>query len=540
MYSDNEDKKNDEQSGSYGTDNGFDGYVRPDAEHNKDSAQANGSDANSGAGSGNSQGNHNTGGYGSYSSYGSQYGGAYNSQNQYGRMGNGQWNNGNTYSQGGYSGYNNPYANGAGGAATGKKNKNLWIIPVAVFLCLALCIGSFVLGAFLITDSVTDADTSVSGGAINGSNGSQSGQNGNSDSKDPYFAGGDFELEQLPSDSVYYTIPSVVLKTQDTVVEITTEYVTTGSYWGQYVTTGAGSGVIIKSFSEHGSEYGKGTYIITNNHVISGASNIKVTLRNGSAYAATLVATDEKTDIAVIHIDEVGLSEAEIGSSSSLLAGETVVVIGNPLGSLGGSVSSGIISSTERNIEIDGNIMKLLQTTAAVNPGNSGGAMFDLEGRLVGIVNAKYSDEEIEGIGFAIPIDTAVAVADDLVNYGYVKGRTNLGITPYYGYCTYGSTYVNYDGVRVQGLWASEILNGSDAEKIGLEAYDYIASVQVDGESYTFTSAAAFTAFADTLKIGDEITIKGYRFTPRSSAFGAVSFKRDEISFTIVLTEYGA
>ena len=321
-------------------------------------------------------------------------------------------------------------------------------------------------------------------------------------------------------------------------MEITTETITTGSYLGQYVTTGAGSGVIIKSYSRISEEGIGGTYIITNDHVISGASAISVKLTNGAEYEAMLVATDPQTDIAIIHINEVDLPVATLGTSADLVAGQTVVVIGNPLGSLGGSVSSGIISCTERNIEIQEQVMKLIQITAAVNPGNSGGAMFDLEGRLVGVVNAKYSDEQIEGIGFAIPIDTASAVAEDLINYGYVKGRPNHGITTYYGYCTYRNSYVNYDGVRIQGLWASELEKGSDAEGAGMEAYDQIVSVvDKNGVTYTFASVSEADAFLDSLGIGDTVTVNVYRYTPVSSFYGT-SFNREEFSFSFTVTEY--
>ncbi len=216
------------------------------------------------------------------------------------------------------------------------------------------------------------------------------------------------------------TIADVVKKTADSVVEITTEYATSNSF---YYTYGAGSGVII---NENG-------YIITNNHVITGdtgtATSIHVRLTNGDSYDAEVVGADSDSDIAVLKIDAKGLTAATIGTSSTLVVGEEVIVIGNPLGTLGGSVSNGIISALDREITVEDETMNLMQTNAAVNPGNSGGGMFNMAGELVGIVNAKYSETGIEGLGFAIPIDDATVVANEILEYGYVRGRASFHIT---------------------------------------------------------------------------------------------------------------
>lgn len=211
----------------------------------------------------------------------------------------------------------------------------------------------------------------------------------------------------------------------ESVVEIKTETVVSGSMIGQYVTSGAGSGVIIGS-TESTNDY----YIITNDHVVSGASKVTVRLTNGTEYNAKIVSTDSDSDIAVLTITaETELKCAVFGNSDSLAVGEDVIAIGNPLGELGGSLTDGIISALERNVVIDGTPMKLLQTNVAVNPGNSGGGLFNMAGELVGIVNAKYSDYDIEGLAFAIPINTAKSVMSELIEYGYVKGRPDLGIT---------------------------------------------------------------------------------------------------------------
>ncbi|WP_286172701.1 trypsin-like peptidase domain-containing protein [Acetanaerobacterium sp. MSJ-12] len=205
------------------------------------------------------------------------------------------------------------------------------------------------------------------------------------------------------------TVSAVAAKAAPSVVAITTE--TMQGYYGrvqQSVATGAGSGVILTADG----------YIATNNHVISGASKITVTLSDGTQYPATLVGTDAQNDLAVIKIEASGLQAAVLGSSSSLQVGDLAVAIGNPLGELGGTVTDGIISALDRNITVDGETMTLLQISAAVNPGNSGGGLFDKNGELVGIVNAKSSGTGIEGLGFAIPIDTAKPILEKLMAGG--------------------------------------------------------------------------------------------------------------------------
>ena len=213
-------------------------------------------------------------------------------------------------------------------------------------------------------------------------------------------------------------LPAVVEKVGNSVVEIVTEQVATNSFFGQYVTKGAGSGVIISSDGN----------IITCAHVIDGASTITVKTADGTSYTAKTVGSDSQTDIAVIKIDATELSPAVIGDSSKLVVGEQAIAVGNPLGELGGTVTNGIISALERQVKIDGTTYTLLQTSAAINPGNSGGALFNGSGELIGIVNAKESGSSIEGLGFAIPINSAMSVAEDLITNGYVSGRPQLGV----------------------------------------------------------------------------------------------------------------
>ncbi|MCB8816173.1 S1C family serine protease [Desulfosporosinus shakirovi] len=215
------------------------------------------------------------------------------------------------------------------------------------------------------------------------------------------------------------TIAEIAQMNGDSIVEIRTETVATGGRMGQFVSEGAGSGVIISNDG----------YIVTNNHVIEGANKITVTLKNAETYTANLVGRDVKTDIAVLKIEASDLKAAILGDSSQLVVGELAVAIGNPLGELGGTVTEGIISALDRDIVIDGESMKLLQTSAAINPGNSGGGLFNAYGELVGIVNAKSSGSGIEGLGFAIPVNTAKTVIEQIISYGYVQGRIDLGIT---------------------------------------------------------------------------------------------------------------
>ncbi len=214
------------------------------------------------------------------------------------------------------------------------------------------------------------------------------------------------------------TLAAVIAEITDTVVEIRTETVVTGSFFGDYISEGAGSGVII---SEDG-------YIITNNHVINGAKTITVHTKDGTEYSASLVATDAQSDVAVIRINASGLHAATLGVSADLVVGEQAIAIGNPLGELGGTVTLGHVSALDREINIQGTTLTLLQTDAAINPGNSGGGLFNAAGELIGIVNAKSSGDDVEGLGFAIPIDTAFEVATNLIETGYVTGRPAIGI----------------------------------------------------------------------------------------------------------------
>lgn len=299
----------------------------------------------------------------------------------------------------------------------------------------------------------------------------------------------------------------VAALTAESVVEIRTETVTTDSWMQQYVTNGAGSGVIVSSDG----------YIVTNNHVIDGANKITIRLKNEKTYTATLIGTDDKTDVALLKIDATGLTPAILGDSGGLQVGDTAIAIGNPLGQLGGTVTQGIISALDRELSIDGKTMSLLQTDAAINPGNSGGGLFNDQGQLIGIVVAKSSGSDVEGLGFAIPINDAKAVANELMEYGYVKGRVDTGMT--FLDLTTTQKALMY-GVRQLGVYVQAVASGSNAEAAGFRSGDMITAV---GDT-KITGSAVLTQTLEKYSVGDTVT-----FTViRNGSSGQLSLKLAE------------
>ena len=283
-------------------------------------------------------------------------------------------------------------------------------------------------------------------------------------------SGSDSSITAASSSGSSLTTEQVADLVSPSVVVITTEQVVYSqwSWYGQnQVESGAGSGVIISSDG----------YILTCAHVVDGASTITVTIGDKD-YTATLVGEDTTSDIAVIKIDADGLTPATVGNSDSLKVGQSVMAVGNPLGELGGTVTGGMISALNRSVTIQGsssvNTMSLIQMDASVSPGNSGGGLFNMNGELVGIVNAKSSSSDAEGLGFAIPINDAIKVAQELLENGYVAGRPYLGIT--YLAVTDAQT-ASQLGVNAYGVYVVEVVKGGPAEKAGLQAGDRIVSV---------------------------------------------------------------
>lgn len=264
------------------------------------------------------------------------------------------------------------------------------------------------------------------------------------------------------------------------------------TYWGQtYEAEGSGSGVIL---TEDG-------YIATCAHVVENASKIKVYLNDDTEYEATLVGQDKRNDIAIIKIDAANLTAAEIGDSDMLTVGEDVIAIGNPLGELRGTATSGIISALRRPVTVENSEMELVQTDAAISPGNSGGGLFNASGKLIGIVNAKASGNNAEGLGFAIPINNVLTEINDLLNYGYIKGRAYLGVSTQnvslrsdYGFWSYSS---------VSCVQVVDVAAGSAAEAAGIQINDLILAVnetRVTSNSDLSDMISSFNA-GDTAKI---------------------------------------
>ena len=250
----------------------------------------------------------------------------------------------------------------------------------------------------------------------------------------------------------------------------------------------AGSGFIIS----------KDGYIVTNNHVIADATTITVVLDDGRIFDAKLVGTDTRNDIAVIKVSAADLPTVILGNSDDLEVGELAVAIGNPLGELSGTVTAGIISALDREITVDGQTMRLLQTDAAINAGNSGGALFNSFGDVIAINTAKTSSTGVEGLGFAIPINRAKPIIESLINYGYVRGRTKIGITTR-DISAQMAEYYN----MTEGIYIYDIEPSSAAAKAGLKKEDVI--IAANGEKVLTTSA--LSDFKDTLSPGDTVKL---------------------------------
>ena len=269
--------------------------------------------------------------------------------------------------------------------------------------------------------------------------------------------------------------------------------------------------VSVRAVGEPGYSWGTGVvmtedgYIITNAHVIQGYSRAEVAFQDGTVYEALLVGKDAPSDLAVLKIDCRGLVPAEFGDSEALEVGDTVLAIGNPLGEeLWGTMTDGIISAINRDVNVDGYTMSLLQTTAALNSGNSGGALINNHGQVVGITNLKMEgyDSTVEGLGFAIPTTTVKEVVDALIAYGQVENRPTIGIT---GYTVTAEMAAGFDGP--QGVAVQTVREGSDAQMQGILPGDII--VEANGE--TITTMEQLQALKDSLSVGDVLSLRIWR-----------------------------
>ena len=291
-------------------------------------------------------------------------------------------------------------------------------------------------------------------------------------------------LEQLAAPEDALSIPDIYDKVSPSVVGVSC---TLGN------STATGTGIIISSDG----------YIITNAHVIEDAKTVMIVDSNADQYEATVIGYDTQTDLAVLKIEAEGLVACEFGISGELRIGELAVAIGNPLGfDLYGTITSGIISGLNRTLTIGENTMNLIQTNASINSGNSGGPLIDAYGRVIGITSAKVASLYGEGLGFAIPIDEALPIINDLMEHGYVTGRPMIGIsgediTPIM------SMYYRLP----EGVYVRFIEPESGAEKAGIKAGDIV--IGAAGE--TITNMDELNEIKNRYSAGDILTLTIYR-----------------------------
>ena len=352
----------------------------------------------------------------------------------------------------------------------------------------------------------------------------ESSQDTQSDNTESAQSGYTIEKSQLPTSlssndtGKSLTPKEVYAMNVNACVGIATQITT--NVWGQVASASAsGSGFILTSDG----------YVVTNNHVVEGATSVTVKLYNGDEYDATIVGTDEMNDVALLKIDATGLQAVTIGDSDQIEVGEEVIAIGNPLGELTFTMTAGVVSALDREINTDGKPINMLQTDVAINSGNSGGPLFDMNGNVIGITSAKYSGStssgaSIEGISFAIPINDALRVVYDLQQYGHVTGRAYLGVTVRDLDSSTASTYGLPTGPMIQ-----TVETGGCAEKAGLQQGDIIIGFNgAEISSYTDLVAAL-----NKCKAGDTASIKVYRAGAQIDA----SITLDERPTDDVITE---
>lgn len=306
--------------------------------------------------------------------------------------------------------------------------------------------------------------------------------------------------DTLPSNSGDKTLtPKDVYKMNvGAVCGIATQVTT--NVWGQTATASCtGSGFVL---TQDG-------YVVTNNHVVSSADagSIVVKLYSGEEYPAVVIGADSMSEVALLKIDAAGLQTVTIGDSDQLEVGETVAAIGNPLGELTFTMTAGYVSALDREINTNGKPINMLQTDAAINSGNSGGPLFDMNGNVIGITTAKYSGSSssgasIEGVGFAVPINDAMRVVYDLQQYGRVRGRAYLGVTVQNMDASVAETY----GLPV-GAQIVTVVEGSCADTAGLQQGDIVLSLQ----GRTINSYTALASALSKQRAGDTVTLTVYR-----------------------------
>ena len=289
----------------------------------------------------------------------------------------------------------------------------------------------------------------------------------------------------------------VYASTVNSVVSINCSSVSTNIFGQSVQSASSGSGFII---TQDG-------YIVTNHHVVSGASSVTVTLYDGTEYPATVVGSDSDYDVAVLKINATDLQPVTLGNSSNVNVGDSVLAIGNPLGELTFSMSQGIVSCCDRAINVDGTPFNMIQVDASINPGNSGGPLMNLYGEVVGIVSAKYSsysDTTVEGLGFAIPIGDVQAIITDIMENGQVTDKPSFGITA--GTMT-EQMAAQYQIEQKSGAFVYSVNKGGAGEKAGLRMGDVITKV----DSTDIASMEDLTAAKKGHKAGDTVTVTYFR-----------------------------
>ena len=304
------------------------------------------------------------------------------------------------------------------------------------------------------------------------------------------------------------TPAQVYAQNKKSVVAISCTAIINNGY-GQQQGTSSGSGFVLSADG----------YVITNYHVVQGATSIEVVTYDGKSYPAMLRGYDATNDLAVLITDAQNLQPVKIGSSSNLIIGDMVVAIGNPLGELTSTQTVGYISGKDREVSTDGTVINMIQTDAAINPGNSGGPLFNMKGEVVGITTAKYSGTtasgaSIEGIGFAIPIDDVTRMISDIIEHGYVTGAY-LGVS-----------VMNMDAQTASiyrlpvGSYVDEVVQGSCAHKAGVRQGDIIIALG----DFEVTGNSDLTRALRNFRPGDTTTITVFR----SGAEVSLSITLDE------------
>ena len=280
-------------------------------------------------------------------------------------------------------------------------------------------------------------------------------------------------------------------------VSINCSATSTNIFGQQTQTASSGSGFII---TEDG-------YVVTNYHVVSGASSVQVTLYNGDTYDATVIGGDSDYDVAVLKINASGLQPVTLGESADVNVGDTVLAIGNPLGELTFSMSQGIVSSCDRAINVDGTPFNMIQVDCSINPGNSGGPLVNLYGEVVGIVSAKYSSYSsttVEGLGFAIPISDVRSIITDIMENGAVTDKAYMAITA----GTMNEQMAAQFNIDVtEGVFVYSVVEGGAGDKAGLRLGDVITQM---GDK-TLTSRQDLSAAMKGYRAGDTVTLTVYR-----------------------------